>query len=207
MEGINNNNNLIQDIKIIQHNVMHWTKERSIELSNYYRPKNLDIILMNSTSVINENKIKIYSYNIIQKNFLNERSAGIAIAIGKNIKYRTLDDFVDDILGIELRTSKGPIVILTNYSPPRRIYVPIGELENVLQKNVPVYFVGDINANIPALGYATYNNNGRIVKRLIEQDKIKLMGPDFRTFIHRNGRPDIVFFKQSRIFKLCHHKR
>ena len=58
---------------------------------------------------------------------------------------------------------------------------------------MPVYFVGDINANIPALGYTGYNNNGRIGKRLIEQDKIKLMGPDFRNFIHRNGRPDIVF--------------
>ena len=193
MEGINIINNLVQDIKIIQHNVLHWTKERSVELSNYYRYENPDIILINSTSVLNEYKIKIYNYNIIQKNFLNERSAGIAIAIRKNIKYRALDDFVDDILGIELRTSKGPIIILTNYSPPRRNYVPIGELENILQKNTPVYFVGDINANIPALGYTGYNNNGRIFKRLIEQDKIKLMGPDFRTLIHRNGRPDIVF--------------
>ena len=116
MEGINNINNLVQDIKIIQHNVLHWTKERSVELSNYYRSENPHIILINSTSVINEDKIKIYNYNIIQKNFLNERSAGIAIAIRKNIKYRALDDFVDDILGIELRTSKGPIIILTNYS-------------------------------------------------------------------------------------------
>ena len=58
---------------------------------------------------------------------------------------------------------------------------------------MPVFFVGDINASIPALGYTRYNNNGRIVKHLIEQEKIKLMGPDSRTFIHRNGRPDIVF--------------
>ena len=102
MEGINNNNNLIQDVRIIQHNVMHWTKERPVELSNYYRSENPDIILMNSTSVINEDKIKIYKYNIIQKNVLNERSAGIAIAIRKNIKYRALDAFIGDILGIEL---------------------------------------------------------------------------------------------------------
>ena len=96
-------------------------------------------------------------------------------------------------MGIELRTTKGPIIILTNYSPPRKNHLPIGEIENILQKKIPVYFAGDVNANIPALGYATYNNNGKIIKRLIEQDKIKPMGPDFRTFIHRNGKPDIVF--------------
>ena len=71
--------------------------------------------------------------------------------------------------------------------------MPIGEIKNILQKDIPVYFAGDINANIPALGYAQYNNNGRIIKSLIERDKIKLMGPDFRTFIHRNGKLDLFF--------------
>ena len=152
----NPNLTLIQDLKIIQHNVLCWTKERSIELCNYYHQENPDIILLNSTSVINNNKIKIYNYNVIQKNILNERSAGVAIATKKTIKYKAIDDFNDDILGIELLTGKGPIIILTNYSPPRRNYIPIGEIENILQKNIPVYFAGDINANIPALGYAAY---------------------------------------------------
>ena len=80
----NHNLTLIQDLKIIQHNVLCWTKERSIELSNYYRQENPDVILLNSTSIINNNKIKIYNYNIIQKNILNQRSAGVAIAIKKN---------------------------------------------------------------------------------------------------------------------------
>ena len=160
---VNPNLTLIQDLKIIQHNVLCWTNERSVELSNYYRQENPDIILLNSTSVINNNKIKIYNYNVIQKNILNEPSAGVAIAIKKTIEYKTVDDFNDDILGIELLTSKGPIILLTNYGPPRRNFIPIGEIENILQKNVPVYFAGDINANIPTLGYATYNNNGRII--------------------------------------------
>ena len=147
------NNDLIQDLKIVQHNVLHWTAERSIELANYYRLENPDVILINSTSVINNNIIKIYNYNVIQKNSLNEIHAGIAIAIRKNIKYKIMDDFIDDILGIELMTTKGPIIILTTYSPPRRNNIPVGEIENILQKNLPVYFAGDVNARIPALGY------------------------------------------------------
>ena len=130
----NPNLTLIQDLKIIQHNVLCWTNDRSIELSNYYCQENPDIILLNSTSVIDNSKIKIYNYNVIQKNILNERSAGVAIAIKKTIKYKTIDDCNDDILGIELLTSKGPIIILTNYSPPMRNFIPIGEIENILQK-------------------------------------------------------------------------
>ena len=72
-----NNVHLIQDIKIIQHNVMHWTTEKADELFNYYS------ILLNSSNIINNKKIKIYNYNVIQKNTLNERHAGIAIAIKK----------------------------------------------------------------------------------------------------------------------------
>ena len=79
----NPNLNLIQGLKIVQHNVMCWTKERSTEFCNYYRQENPDIILLNSTSVINNNKIRIFNYNVIQKNALNERSAGIAVAIRK----------------------------------------------------------------------------------------------------------------------------
>ena len=89
---------------------MHWTTKWATELSNYYRHENPDIFLLNSTSVINNDKIKIYNYNIIQKNAINERDAGIAIAIRKNITYRILDDFIDDILGVELTTTKGPII-------------------------------------------------------------------------------------------------
>ena len=117
--NLNRNNDLIQDLKIVQHNVLHWIAERSIELANYYHQENPDIILLNSTSIINNNIIKIYDYNVIQKNALNERHAGIAVAIRKNIKYKIMDDFVDDILGIELMTTKGPIGILTNHGPPR----------------------------------------------------------------------------------------
>ena len=133
----NNNVHLIQDIKIVQHNVMHWTTERAVELCNYYHHENPDLILLNSTSIINYGKIKIYNYNVThtrKKNY--ERHAGIAIAVKKNINYRILDNIIEDILGVELTTTKGPIIILTNYSPPRRNFMPIGKIEDILQKKI-----------------------------------------------------------------------
>ena len=43
------------------------------------------------------------------------------------------------------------------------------------------------------MGYTNYNNNGSKIKRLMEKSKIIHMGPDFRTFVHKNGRAHIVF--------------
>ena len=113
--------------------------------------------------------------------------AGVAVAIRSNVKYKIIDDFAADILGVELETTKGPIMLLTCYSPPRRNYIPIGKLENKLQKRIPVYFAGDLNATLPALGYGRYNNNGRAIQNLIQRNKIVHLGPRFRTLVHKNG--------------------
>lgn len=197
---INNNfntllNNPIEQIVIIQHNVYTWVNKKD-ELNNYYRSIDPDIILLNDIGVINT-KIKIYNYNVVECNKLNERSAGIAVAVRSNITYKILDNFHDDILGIKLETTKGPIIVLTCYCPPRRNYVPMGEMENILQKNIPVYIIGDLNANMRMAGYARNNLNGNVLKRLIERNKIKYLGPDFRTLVDRPARPDMVIANQN----------
>ena len=40
------------------------------------------------------------------KNHLNELQAGVAIAVRKKSQYKILDDFVDDILGIQVGYSQ-----------------------------------------------------------------------------------------------------
>ena len=201
MASINNNANtnnaniintrLYNNISIIQHNVHTWTDERAIELSNYYNLHNPDVILLNSTSRPNKT-VKIFNYNVYERNYLNEYQAGIAIAVKKNIQHKILDDFQDDILGIRMETDKGPIELYTIYSPPRRNYLPIGEINRIAQKNIPTYLIGDINAQHQMLAYTYVNNKGRIIKSYVDNNKLKHFGPDFPTLVRRNGRPDIV---------------
>ena len=64
----------------------------------------------------------------------SERHAGVAKAIKKNIPYLLIDDFREDLLGIKLYTSKGPMIIVTHYSPPRYDYLPLGEMRSQFQK-------------------------------------------------------------------------
>ena len=80
-----------------------------------------DIILLNATGKSDSDRIKIYNYEVHQKNVLDERHAGVAVAIRKGIKYRILDDYNGDTIGIQLDTPNGKINIVTNYNPPRRI--------------------------------------------------------------------------------------
>ena len=187
------NNVLYQELKIIQHNVLTWTKERSVELANLYNRNNPDIILLNAVSVRQNKPVKIFNYNTYSKNQWNEMHAGVTIAVRKNLQHKIIDDFNEDILGIQIETTKGPIAIYTTYSPPRRNYLPIGDIKRIAQKRIPTYLIGDINANHPTFGYNYSNNKGVIMKNLIDTNYVNYLGPDFPTMVGRGGRPDAVF--------------
>ena len=102
-----------------------------------------NIIMLNSISQRNDPKIKIFNYDIHTKYYLNEQHAGIAVGIKKDVKYKILDDFTDDIFGIQIETTKGLTAVFTIYSPPHYNYLPVGEVKRPLQKTIRVYFIGD----------------------------------------------------------------
>ena len=191
------NNVLYQELKIIQLNVSKWTKERSIELSNLYNRNNPDIILLNAVSVRQNKPVKIFNYNAYSKNQWNELHAEVTITVRKNLQHKIINDFNEDILGIQIETTKGPVAIYTTYSPLRRSYLPIGDIKRIAQKRIPTYFVGDINAQHPTFGYNYSNNKGDIMKNLIDANYVKHLGPEFPTMLVRKGggggRPDAVF--------------
>ena len=167
-------------------------KKKKNELANYYNRENADVILMNATSINDDISIKLFNYNVHQKKVNSERHAGVAIAIKKNISYQLIYDFQEDLLRIKLNTSKGPIIIFTHYSPPRYDYLPLGEMRSQFQKTIPVYFMGNLNANHTMFGYQQNNNKGRAIKDLINRNIINHLGPDFSTLIGRQGKPDVV---------------
>ena len=123
---------LMEEVKIMQHNVMSWTHERSIELGNYYGKEQPTIILLNATSKCDCAILHVFKYNVVQRNAFGELLAGVAIR--KDLKYKIIDDFTGDILGTEMETAKGPLMILTCYCTPRRNYVLTGEIENKLKR-------------------------------------------------------------------------
>ena len=187
-----NNTQLYNDLTIIQHMVMHWTPDRTIELANLYNKSKPDIILLNSITPRPNKTIKKFNYSIYSRNYLNELHAGIAIAVRSNLQYKIINDFNDDILGIKIKSVKGPFEFYTIYSPPRRNYLPLGEIRRILQKNIPTYIIGDMNAQHPISGYTYTNNKGTLLKKLVERHNMKYLGPDFPALVRRNGRTDVI---------------
>ena len=62
-------NQVPTELKVIQHNVLYWTDNTKNELANYYNRENADVILMNATSINDDNRIKLFNYNVHQKNY------------------------------------------------------------------------------------------------------------------------------------------
>ena len=135
----------MEDIKIIYHNVLKWTSTRANELYNIYRIYDPDLILLNSPGKKQEEKIKIFGYKVYQKNYYNENSAGIAVAIKSNITHKIIDHYNGDILGMELETSKGRITVATAYVQlPPFITTPVsGGFGEMLQHCVCLLVVKD----------------------------------------------------------------
>ena len=181
-------------ITVIQHNVLKWTSVRANELFNIYNALNPDVLLLNSTGRKENERIKIFGFNVHQRNIRNEDSAGIAVAIKKNIIYKIIDEAIQDIMAIEIETTTGPIVIGTSYVPPRSNEFPVQELTSLMRLNKPMYFMGDLNAHFGDAGYSRKNRNGRILNNLIQRNLASYLGPEFKTWIHptNTGTPDII---------------
>ena len=195
-------NGNINRIKIVQQNVLKWTFHRRNELSNLYMKMDPDVILLNETGITDRERIKIFNYNIHQKNKESEDHAGVAIGIKKGISYQLLDDFQEDILAIKLETRKGPVIVATCYSPPRRAQFPTEDISRLMRKTMPVYLVGDLNARHQFIGHSRRNHAGEIINDLIERNITVYLGPDFNTRIGANGisRPDIILRNRHGFF-------
>ena len=190
----------MEQILVIQHNVLKWTFSRRNELYNYYQKEDPDIILLNSTGVTNEQKIKIYNYTVYQRNYLAEEHAGVAIAIKDTIKHKIIESFNEDALAVEVDTNKGPVIIGTNYAPPRRGYFCENDIRFYTRTNKPGYLMADLNAKHRVLGHHDNERKGNYINTLINRDLLDYCGPDFTTLTNGRGKPDIVLANRQAHF-------
>ena len=181
-------------IRIIYQNVLTWTPVRANELVNLYQKEDPHVIIINSTGKKENDKIKIYNYNVHQRNVQNERAAGVAIAIRKNLKYKIIDDYQNDFLTLELETTRGKLRLSTIYVPPRRDHLPIQEFLNIIRSPYPTYILADLNAKHTILGHNNNNNTGNMLAQLVRRGLITHLGPEFSTVITERGQgtPDVI---------------
>ena len=71
-----------------------------------YRTLNADIILINSHCLHDDESLTIPGYKVHKKNNLTNKSDGAAIAIKHSIKHKILDDFILDLMAVEIDTTR-----------------------------------------------------------------------------------------------------
>ena len=183
----------VSRLTVVQHNVLCWSTRKN-ELYNTYRHLDPDVILINSHGVKEADSLTLYTYTVYKKNYSNENSDGVAIAVKNGLNHKLVEGF-DSLLAVEIETNQGPVVLASIYLPPRRPALPIPEILRFSRLRKPAYLMGDLNARHSALGYDShYNQTGRNIARLLLEGHITHLGPDFPTFISGDHAttPDIV---------------
>ena len=182
-------------LKIRYLNVQHFTQDKETALILHLTENNPDIILINSTSRLNDQPIKIQSYITFSTNKQNERHAGSAIAIKKGLQFTIINNFLMDTIGAKIETSQGPIIVMTSYSPPRHNLLPLQDLEYMVRNRYPTIFAGELNTRHSMFGYtSTANTKGKQLNNLILRNSINYIGPTFNTYFTHNSstKPDSV---------------
>ena len=194
----------VTKLKVIQHNVQNWQTKRHA-LTNVYLQENPHILLLNSHGLIDDQTLKIQNYNIHINNKDNEQHNGTAVAIRRDIKYKLLEDFYSDMLGVTIETKEGPIHLITTYIPPRHQHIHYPDFYQALTKPEPVYILGDLNARHPYFGHGNKNTRGELLMFLLHRGHAQHLGPPFPTFItHRSATAPDIILANYKIFHNTH---
>ena len=177
----------------MQHNVANWRTNKNI-LINTYMTINPDIILINSHGLKSDESLKILGYITHKINASNELNDGCAILVKSIIKHQINDNFLTDMLEMIVETSIGRIKIATTYIPPRRPFIPFPDFHALASNSIPTYLLADLNAKHTCLGDKYNNTVGKNIKRLMDENKLNHIGPNFPTYFAHNAAtsPDII---------------
>ena len=106
---------------LLQVNIRNW-KQNKYLLSVSLPEHNPDILLLNELGATNEQTVKLFGYNAIEKSV--EAFSGVAILIKKQLSFQDIPLKEPNIIAIKINTSLGPLIICTAYIPPRQPTLP-----------------------------------------------------------------------------------
>ena len=189
-------------LKILFQNINGWNSKKDA-LTHHYTQIDPDIILLAHTNIHPPKTLKLHPYTVYTHNTARV-AAGVAILIKPNIKHSLINHtFRGDTIAINIDTSLGPINIATNYSPPGRHYIPIGDIHWLARHNTPTYILADLNAHHTAYDTST-NDYGRVLhNEWLRHGHLRRLGPaqgSFRTPRGNLTKPDIILGNRH-----CYH--
>ena len=92
-------------------------------------------------------------------------------------------------------TTKGKVIVITFYRPPRDNFLPLIDLQNYLDYNNPTIIVADCNSHHQMFGHNSTDRLGRILYKFTQDKNLQFLGPHFNTYFlgTHKGKPDLIF--------------
>lgn len=159
-----------------------------------------DVILLNETNTVNFN-IKILGYQTIEKCF--EQYNGVAILVKKPFIFHEIPTADNSSIAIKIYTALGPVIIYTQYSPPRHQSINTIPMNKILNLNLPTIIIGDFNAKNNMFqngrGDQTARFKGEQLVNIINNRNLSYAGPDFNTYKTNTGegKPDLILLSKE----------
>ena len=191
-------------LKIAFQNINGWNEDKKPALTQYFTQLNPDIILFAHTNIhANTAPLKLHPYTVYMHN-TDTQYSGVAILVKPNIKHCLVNhQFRGDTIAITVETSLGPINIATNYSPPRRQYIPIADINWLSRHRTPTYILADLNAHHRTFDTSTNDYGIVLYNEWLRHGNLRRIGPPTGTFRTPRGAltmPDIVLSNRH-----CYH--
>ena len=163
-------------------------------LSLFLSQHDPDIILLNSTCLSPNTRIKHYTYSTYQSP--PDPHDGVAILIKSSLRHSLITHpwISPHFLAVKIFTHTDPIIIATTYVRPNTL-LPYADLTHLFNHCSPVFILADFNARHPIFDHTTTNTLGTSLANLFQHKRLNFLGPDFPTFISGTGqgRPDLAF--------------
>ena len=171
-------------LNIIHHNVRTWGRYKN-NLSNYYLTHNPNIFSINSHG-LNSNKdqfFKIFSYSNLASG--NGPHSGTTILCKTNQKHAHFKTSLDtNSLYTIIHTNTGKILIYSLYRPPRINSLPLIDIKNALNLNLPTLIIGDFNIHHTNFGHNQSDNLGKLFNNFTNRNNLH-----FLLQLHSFGNP------------------
>lgn len=187
--------------KVFSLNVNGW-KTNGRAITNIIHREDPDVVLLSEHGIKDSENLKLFNYTVIKKNLTSERFDGAAVAIRKNIKFKTLPSCDESYVAVSIACGLQDLILVAGYQPPRRDYLPLHDIIPLFNRHAPVMYAGDLNSRTTASGYRTTNGAGRNLDMLIDRNIVDRIGPTFPTFYTGRSatKPDIVLVNRKFTF-------
>ncbi|XP_055614932.1 uncharacterized protein LOC129761241 [Toxorhynchites rutilus septentrionalis] len=171
-------------------------RSKHIELLDFLNNKEIDVAFITETHLKPEINIFLPEFRLLRLDRTSADKGGVAVAVRRNIDCRLLPNIqlkTIEAIGIEARTSIGPIIIIAAYCP-KQVNIRDGsaallrnDLAKLTRRRAKYIIAGDLNARHAIWGNRRQNRNGIILAEDLESGYYNILAPNSPTRISRSG--------------------